>query len=113
MNSKQLEKEISEGKDLSMNELAHLIVFKYQEHTEDINRLTNTIMVELDQRDGKLFAKIDDVYIKLTNKINNLDAKLSQKITDIETKLSRKRDHYNEKTDYRISRLESKIKKLA
>ena len=113
MNSKQLEKEINAGKNPSMNELAHLIIFKYQEYVEDINRLVNTIMIELDQRDGSLFAKIDDVHIKLTNKINNVDAKLSHKIDGIEMRLSRKMDHNNEKADYRIGRLESKIKKLA
>lgn len=112
MSVKQIEKKINNGKDISMNELACLIMFKHQETEEDINRLARLVTAEFDKvgnrfndLENRLTHKIEDVHIKLTNKINNVEARLDQKIDAVEDRLTQRID--------RVKSIESKIKKLA
>lgn len=93
MNINHLEKKISDGKEISLNELGKLIVVTQKETKEVMGRL----IVELDNLDRKLSEeirvakeevvyKVEDVHIKLTTKINNVDAKFTRKTDREEVK---------------------------
>ncbi|MEI8223550.1 MAG: hypothetical protein WCG20_00330 [bacterium] len=91
MNSKELEKRINDGKEISLNELGKLIIIKQKETKEATRRLIlgldRKLSDEIRIAKEEVVYKVEDVHIKLTTKINNVDAKFTRKTDSEEVKV--------------------------
>jgi hypothetical protein len=120
MDLNRIEQKITNGSELSTNELAQLIVIKHEETREDINLLARITMSQFEKvytcintLESGLNNRIDSIEKSLNNKIDSVEQNLNTRIDTLEINLNKKLDFNNEKTSHRIDWVESKIQKLA